>query len=285
MTPDDPRHGEYRGYQQHIRDGEKPSEVCPPCHEASRRYQRVRPHLHALGKPPRVPVGEVAYRNFVTLAARMTVTEIETATGISDSQISNVLKNGPTANTLRRTRAKYEAIDVAAILDAHLSHIGTVRRVQALHAIGYTTGQLARETGMCSDALVTLRERAKWSSATTRRKVADAYERLHMKPQRRRDKYAARFYNLAAANGWLPPLMWDDIDDENEQPKVCKMERTRDEIDHAVVERILAGDTLPATRAERQEVMRRWIARGWPTNELERRTGWKVERYGRKGAA
>ena len=38
MTPDDPRHGEVRGYAAHIRDGEEP---CAPCRHAQMRYLKV----------------------------------------------------------------------------------------------------------------------------------------------------------------------------------------------------------------------------------------------------
>lgn len=44
MSPDDPRHGSYRGSRAHQRDGEEP---CDPCREARNTYIRE----HRAGNP------------------------------------------------------------------------------------------------------------------------------------------------------------------------------------------------------------------------------------------
>lgn len=288
MRHDDPRHGTYAGYQQHLRDGDRPSVDCPPCHDAMRAYQRVRPHLHALGKPPRVPLGEKAHRSLTLLAEHMTSIEIAAAIGVHDTQVRYMLTKGPDGLVARRTRARFATVEPAAILANHLTHVGAVRRIRALHAIGYTTGQLAEATGMCTDAIVTLRGCSKWSSATTRRKVADAYDRLHMTPQDRRNRFASRFYNMAEREGWIPPMGWDHIDDPSEHPGDVRRpkHRARTEVDPVIVDRLVAGRPVEdSTRAEKDEAMRRWLAMGNSEASLCRIHGWKDSRYGKGDAA
>lgn len=52
------------------------------------------------------------------------------------------------------------------------------------------------------------------------------------------------------------------------------------EYDEAVVQRIVGGSVdVHAAPCERAEVVRRWRAAGKSLAELERRTGWKVDRY------
>ena len=47
----------------------------------------------------------------------------------------------------------------------------------------------------------------------------------------------------------------------------------------AILDRILAGDPVPATTAERRAVVTAWPTTGRPLADLARLTGWKVERY------
>lgn len=49
--------------------------------------------------------------------------------------------------------------------------------------------------------------------------------------------------------------------------------------DPVVVERILAGDPVPANQAERLAVIAAWTALGRPLAHLEQLTGWNTHRY------
>ena len=152
--------------------------------------------------------------------------------------------------------------------------LGTVRRLQALQAIGYGYPRLARETGIPEKSLRNPTYRGSWVYRATAEAVAVAYERLCMTPLD--GPYARRSRNMAANKGWLPPLAWDAIDDPDERPN----HRARDlEPDDVAIERALSGDfDIRLTRAERLEVVRRWTR---SDNELERRTGWNVARLRR----
>ena len=115
-----------------------------------------------------------------------------------------------------------------------------------------------------------------WLERETNDRITAVYERLSMRIPT--GPYRDRGRRQAERKGWPPPLAWDDIDNPNESPKGPHMD-TKIDIDPVVVDRILAGRVVPATRIEREEVCRRWRASGRPMNELERLTGWQVRRY------
>ena len=88
--------------------------------------------------------------------------------------------------------------------------------------------------------------------------------------------FAARLLALhnqvrAAAN--VPPLAWDDIDNDLQPQSGDGVD-----LDEVVVDRILGGERLPATPAEKVEVVRRWLATGRRLADLERLTGWNGKR-------
>lgn len=192
----------------------------------------------------------------------------------------------------RRAAAKAEAVRQLRLMRGDRGRIpalGTARRLQALAWLGWTWKQLERELG--SDEMMVRR----WALRTnpgqfvfpdTARRVAELYERLCMTPAPRdtvaqRNAYA-RAHNRALRNGWMPPLAWDDIDNDPTPPTV---EKAPDELDHAVVQRILSGERIPSTPAEKAEAVRVWVASGRSIRDLEHITGWRATRYYRMGKA
>lgn len=93
------------------------------------------------------------------------------------------------------------------------SERGTTRRLQALTAIGYSLADLAEMLAMPLEHVRALSgARAHRISPDTARAVAELYERLCMTPVGGPDADLARRY--ARRRGWVPPLAWDDIDDD-----------------------------------------------------------------------
>jgi transposase len=100
-----------------------------------------------------------------------------------------------------------------------LSPIGTVRRVHALVALGHTMSSLAERLGVTQQSVNNL---AKIPQAYVRRstaeRIAALYDELSMHlpdestPTGRKNAYYAR--TVARKRGWLPPLAWDDIDND-----------------------------------------------------------------------
>lgn len=169
---------------------------------------------------------------------------------------------------------------------SHVAALGTARRLQALHALGYTWRTLAQETGYSLTGLKTV-VYGKWDVVEARNaeSVRLIYERLSMRlpvgqtPHEKSAISAAR--NAARKKGWPPPLAWDDPDSDES----ASGETTRTVVDTVVVDRILGGDmTLAraATKAEKVAVVSRWTG---SLNELERLTGWEPRRYRTEGAA
>lgn len=158
---------------------------------------------------------------------------------------------------------------------------GVARRIQALVSLGWTYLDIQRETGL-EDAEVrrfAIGERAYVYSSTVA-KVDAAYRRLCMTipPARTmREKQArSKARRLAARNGWVGPLAWDDIDDPHEDPNVGGIDNQADPV---VVARIIGRDMTLARTATPAE--RRAVVAGWAGSlaELERLTGWRADRY------
>ena len=189
-------------------------------------------------------------------------------------------KRGAAANQARYdlARLRGEALTVDST--------GTRRRIQALHAIGWTWAALAPELGITRSGVGLLaRDRNQTSYASTAQRVAEVYERLCMVTPV--GSAAKRARTNAARQGWLPPLAWNDIDDPAEQPaKVIRRDWHKgpgvDDVDEVVVERLLALQRVKATPAEKHEAMRRWLAAGNTEKALCEAHGWRMGRYTRE---
>lgn len=165
---------------------------------------------------------------------------------------------------------------------------GARRRIQALQRLGWSLRRISTECGWgtsTTTVLWILDDSNDTVLRSTHDTVAAAYERLHMTlPPAGSGTTRAR--QAAEAKGYAPPLAYDDIDLDDKPHGVGYRARTPwDDVDEAVVLRILSGEKLHATRAEREEVTRRWVARGGSMNDLERIHGWKCSRYGEREAS
>ena len=161
---------------------------------------------------------------------------------------------------------------------------GTRRRLQALLALGWTTPQIEAHLGRGTHYVHSLLSRDNRISLDTHREIVALYDELSMTlpdvttPAER--AIFTRAKNIAARRGYLPPLAWDDIDNDP-TPAATVNPRRQDDIDDVVVQRVLDGQPRPRTltRAEATEVYRRARARGMSTHEIEARYGLKTERY------
>jgi hypothetical protein len=155
---------------------------------------------------------------------------------------------------------------------------GTIRRIRALHCMGYSSRELG---AMVGKGVEWTRQLAASTVITTTNAalVADLYDRLSMTPAAH--ELADRIRRESLAKGWLPPLAWDDIDDPAESPRgIGRSKHTKHDIDPIVVERVLSGERLRMTSAERREVVQRARGMGWTLKQIEARTGVaKPERY------
>ena len=167
----------------------------------------------------------------------------------------------------RNRRKRRQVLGIVRSID----NTGTVRRIQALWAIGWRSSDIARACGWSTPQAVTEIVATRHSTyISTAETVARAYEEMAMTPgpsaKNRRD---------AARKGWAPPLAWDDID-HDEHPNLGG---TDTDIDPVVVDRLLAGERVSSTAAEKTEAMRQWLSWGRSEASLCAIHGWKDGRY------
>lgn len=102
-----------------------------------------------------------------------------------------------------------------ALVDA----TGTVRRVNALAAVGWPKRAQAERLGISFRRLSALQKQSQVCVDTAIR-VSSLFEELAMKPG------PSDWSRMnARSKGWPPPLAWDDIDDPDERPDTGSVER------------------------------------------------------------
>ena len=158
--------------------------------------------------------------------------------------------------------------------------------LQALVALGWSMSKLAQRLGMLPTNLGPVigtstgggprrREGLRILTRGTVDKIEALYDELSMtlplETNQRERIAASRARNYAKARGWLPPLELEDVDG---------VVLEEDYVDEAAVERRLAGDkTVRLHKGETAEVVRRALARGMNTRQIQHYLGIKPERY------
>jgi transcriptional regulator with XRE-family HTH domain len=163
--------------------------------------------------------------------------------------------------------------------DRTVNPAGTIRRLQALMAVGWSMASVAERIGMESRQ-VWWTTRQKYVRVSTAARIAEVYDELaDARPPT--DTTAQRISvakTLAHATrqGFAPPIAWDDnIDDPDAEPYAAAEE----DIDEVVVERLMAGVRMRSTKAEKFEAMRRWMSSGRSQRSLCTIHGWYEGRY------
>lgn len=270
MTPDDPRHGTNAGAMQHWRDGEP---VCEPCSKASAIMCKQHRLARHRGNPATVTLGDEAWA-IIHFTPRK---QLSKATGIRVDKLVRYDQDGPTQRVQRTSRDRI----LAAATLRYWTPVGIQRRLQALTAMGWSMQEIARRTGVDLDGLKRLRRRE--NPKFVREYVATAVLAVYQELSETRapsSRSSSRSITEARRAGYAPPAAWDAIDDLEEKPKgVGGGDRMADLVDHAVVARLLAGDQIQSTRAEKEAAMTQWLASGRPERLLCDIHGWKAGRY------
>jgi hypothetical protein len=116
--------------------------------------------------------------------------------------------------------------------DVWIPATGTMRRLQALAVIGWSTAEIAARMDSHYRPLQRIRagERVHVHMSTARR-VAGVFEELCMHV--RHDRAAKIARNRAAAKGWLPPLAWDDIDTDANKSRPARLDQNALQVSQA----------------------------------------------------
>lgn len=199
------------GYARYRLDGCR----CYVCARARSEYDRRRTMAMTAGTW-RVDA-DVVREHIAALAAQgMGYKRVAVVAGVHRSTVQGLLygKQGrPAPTTTRRDIAvKLLAVDLDLGVGALVDGLGTVRRIQALTAIGWTLTSTADAIGWSLSNLGGLLRKDKVIRGTADL-VARLYETRSGTPG---PSAAAR--RLAGRRGWVPPLAWNDIDTD-EKPR------------------------------------------------------------------
>lgn len=251
---------------------------CPPCRADAARMAK----LSRNGQYRRVP-SEAAWVEIDRLRRlEWSSHAIATAARLPHATLQNAL----TTLSVDGHKVRFGPRAAAAIVghgdptDGEVGVTGTRRRLQGLARHGWDLHTLADWTGIGFSTLAALR------MPGTRRcraiyyvAIRDLVADIEMRPgpSRGARQHAERL-------DWPGLLAWDGdrIDDPSGAPYIHNTVDD-DAPDEAVVLRALSGERIDTSRAERFEIMRRWLAAGRSERELCCRMGWREGRYSPRG--
>lgn len=205
---------------------------CRACRDASAAYERRRYRDIAYGRPRLVDATESREHIHALQAAGMGWKTIATAAGVGHNVVGKILYGdprrnmGPSKRVRPDTAAKILAVKPGPLSGVVVDGTGTVRRLQALSSLGWTSPQLANRIGHSPANFTKLVHGRRDTTIATRDAVTRLYDELWNTPppqDTHRDRIAAsRARNAARAAGWAPPLAWDDdtIDDPAATPHI-----------------------------------------------------------------
>lgn len=210
MTRTPPQHGERRCYLRGCRR--------PECSAANYRYMSRLRLDYERGEARRAPAAPVLEHLRQLINAGWTQAQIERATGVGHRTIGPVIAETCTKVSTTTAR-KILALPISEppTDEVDTDAIGTIRRLQALAAIGHNYPTVAARVGIHKDALGVIARGDRTSVRTeTAKAVAAAYRLLSRTPGT-----SVRTRLNAARLGWQGPLAWDDttIDDPAATPE------------------------------------------------------------------
>lgn len=184
----------------------------------------------------------------------------------------------------RRARKRYDTQrerDRAAGITYTVDPAATRRKLEALACLGWSASELGRrmDPPRGQQTMSKLFRTTSYILRRTAERVDALYRELEMTFS---DEYhAPRNISQARRKGYLPPLAWEDIDAGILAEEDESTANWHDTIDPVAVERAVQyrDFSLHFTRAEREEIVRRWLADGRTQYSLEALTGWRLTRY------
>lgn len=270
-------HGDRNRYVEGPDENDREGEGCrcTPCKQAQNTFMRKCRRLQAergwSGEPATVDAEPIRQHVRNLMGGGASRASIATSAGVSRLAVDSLLyfyggrpptqRMVPaTANRLLSVRLEAARTPVVAI-DA----TGTRRRLQALAAIGWSASEQARRMGIPINNMSRLYKAALVTVATADL-VHALYDELSMTPAPQ-SWVTDRVRRWAAAQGWLPPLAWDDdfIDLADDVLKIRLRElaeaMTDQEVNRCHTAYASDGDKSPLTLAGNSEYQRRYARR------------------------
>lgn len=204
-----PQHGERRCYLRGCRQ--------PECVAANKRYCKQY-RVATIHHPVRIDAAPLAAYLDNLVNQGFSHRQIADAAGRRDGEITKI-RSRQQATTIPEVARAYLNVRLNGITPAHatVDAVGTIRRGQALHAIGYPLYRIADGIPMAGNHLGRILDQ---QPPTVRLTVANGmtalYEQLRWKPG------PSRFAVFSARRReWHGPMAWDgNIDDPSAQPDI-----------------------------------------------------------------
>lgn len=188
---------------------------CQPCANANKRYCKQY-RVRTIRQPVRVDATPIRQRLQEWVDQGYSQTQIGDAVGKKSGDISKLLRGQPTIAPSVAARILRAKGPTGTPMNARVDSTGTIRRGQALHAIGYPIYTIAEGVPMATNHLGRILDHEPATvSVAVARGMATLYEKLRWQPgPSHRAPHAAR------RRGWHGPFAWDgNIDDPTAKPE------------------------------------------------------------------
>lgn len=256
---------------------------CNPCGWAVSQYETHRLAAIAAGTwQPYVDAAPARAHLQALSAAGVGRRRVAELTGIADSAIGRIMYGGPGRRPpTRRIRPDNERlilaipVEEAPVADGqNVDATGTIRRIQALHCLGWTFTAMADRIGWTVSNLNMLLT-ATAVRRTTADLVAGLYEQLSM-THAPGSGGATRARRHAQQQHWFPPLAWDDdaIGDPAAAPALLPPLDGAGPHEHEwAIQHRMAGHGVDMPRSAEVELIVRLSADGWTSERVGRVLG------------
>jgi len=244
---------------------------CRPCRNAirAREAERNRQLAYGTWDSGRTDAAPVREHMLMLMGNGFSDRSIAKAATVARSTLRKII-DGQNGRVLKATAEKI--LNVQPGIDAlgddcQVDSTGTVRRLQALVAVGWPQSRIADQVGMGAGNFQTLLK-SPTVRVRTAKKVSDLYDSLWDKTPVATSSFESaaitRARNAAAARGWLPPMAWDDdaIDDPAVNPDLGGNESARAALGENV-------EFLSKSGAARDEIAERLGYSSWETIERQ----------------
>lgn len=201
---------------------------CRPCLDGVTAENRLRRYLRQTGRSTLTTPARAAHHITRLRHAGMPDGDIITAAGVVPDLFYRIMRNA--GNIHRATEGRILAVPAPATpskAGAHTAALGTIRRLRALSADGWSAAELARRLGKHKQFVVHLQNLDTTTEPRVRLWVAAYVRDLYTDIAGQQPEengvpahYAVATRKRAAAKGWAPSAYWDDeeFDNHNFQP-------------------------------------------------------------------
>lgn len=247
---------------------------CEPCVNRANTYERTRRRLRAYGR----------WHAWVDAATTRDHLRTLAEAGIGHRRVAQITRMS--AATIRDIRCgdvtRVRPTTALAILSIPLTveraagvfvdGRGTRRRIQALLAAGWSTATIATHMDWIPGNIYRLTRQTHVTHRTAET-VATIYEALAYTPVTDPPRSIQRSRALAARNGWVPPMAWDDIDLDDE-PFTTPLDEADAVVDVVAVDLVVRDHhPLRLSAIDRLEAVRQLHALHYFDHEIAALTG------------